>query len=620
MEKTLNNLKQLGLSHAVPLANKIGPIAAESKLSAFLVGGIVRDALLNRPSKDFDICVAGDYEQMSKLGEYVYSQLSDRDKNKYEMIVRNADRGVNLREFLKDCGGGILLTFLLYLQGKTDIAPVIYPRFLVGMVKIDGEDIELVATRSEDYSETEGVGSRERNPGAVSVASEYEDAIRRDFTVNALYVNLSTGELLDPTNKGLDDLKNKTIRVTRHDQPEKVFLEDPLRILRAIRQSAQLGFTIEPTTQRTIKKLVENKGENFFGRGGMVSAERIRDELSKILVNRVPSQGVNGLLDFGVLDIIMPEVSALFHTPRLNHKDLWYHTMVVLDKINIIPEIEEVINRTAPKVNMDPNELKAKTLLRLRLSALLHDIGKILTRTYEDIICEYCGKNVDLVDFDSIVCQSCGKEVDPDSIEGPSFHDHHKFSEELSIDILRRLAFDTQMIRWVSRDCALHHVDFGNITEQDIETTDQSRPAKRTSVERVVDNLAEVRQGHDDPMAELNFIVRIYGVIRSDASSKTDPLSQQRRAEHFIEQYENIQRSRDKEKEWMEFNKPILSGDEIKEMFGVRPGKWIGDIHRRLKEYKLDNPDDYTVEKAIEIAGKELNKWGDEIYNKEKGD
>lgn len=628
MTDTQKKLSQLGLSHAIYLSDIIGPISANSNLNSYLVGGVVRDALLNRPSKDFDICVSGNPEKMKELGEWVYSQLSTKMKNKYSLVLRDQFTGLsnlNLRDFLQNCGGGVLVAFLLYLSGKTDFPPIIYPRFLVAMTKINGEDVEFVATRSEDYSVKEnGQNSRKRNPGKVSISDEYEDAIRRDFTINALYVNLSNGDLLDPTNKGINDIKNKTIRVTRDANPELVFLEDPLRILRAIRQSTQLGFNIEPETIKVIKKLMENKGNEFFGTeinkeksaswGGQISAERIRDEFVKILLSQNSSEGLNKLFDFGILDIILPEVSALIYDKNARHKNLWEHTLAVLNNIKITPEIEEAIENTSSKVNIESNVLRQETLLRLKLGALLHDIGKIETRSYGEIICPYCKNKTHIRSLYNPVCDFCKKEIDISSAGSPTFHQHQYASEQLANNILKRFKFSNRMVHLVARDCALHQVQFDNYLGEEVDSSKIGlKPSKIMLAEKLYSNLTDSSYNSSNEWDELNFAVRIYGLIQSDSSANT--IEQQNRVKQFISEYERAKKIRQEEKELHDFSKPELTGDEIMEIFNVRPGKWIGNIHKKLIENKLNHPTTHNREKAMQIVQEELDKWGPEIYN-----
>lgn len=255
---------------------------------AFMVGGCVRDALLGLMPKDYDITTSSTPDITQKL-------------------------------FDKTIPTGI----------KHGTITVV----------IDGENLEVTTYR------TEGKYLDNRRPESVSFVSDIkEDLSRRDFTINALAYNNKVG-LIDYFN-GIDDLNNKTIRAV--GDADKRFKEDALRMLRAIRFSCQLGFSIEDSTYNAIKlnyKLIKN-----------ISMERIRDELCKILITDSPCTGLNLLKDTGILEIILPDIYALVeYTPRCNNhnRDVFNHTLNVISNTN--------------------NDLL------LRLSALFHDVGKLNT-------------------------------------------------------------------------------------------------------------------------------------------------------------------------------------------------------------------------------------------------
>jgi tRNA nucleotidyltransferase/poly(A) polymerase len=191
--------------------------------------------------------------------------------------------------------------------------------------------------------------SNSRNPDTM-LSSLEQDALRRDFTINALFLRLSDMTILDFTSKGLKDIKNRIIRVTDNSSAEIIFKQDPLRILRAIRQSLQLGFEIETMTYSAMKKSSK--------RIEIVSSERIRDELNKILIVKKPSQAFGVMDDINLLEEILPEVARLknLEQPAKYHvDDVFTHSLKVLDRTR--------------------NELT------LRMAALLHDVGKF--RTYK---------------------------------------------------------------------------------------------------------------------------------------------------------------------------------------------------------------------------------------------
>jgi putative nucleotidyltransferase with HDIG domain len=216
--------------------------------------------------------------------------------------------------------------------------PVIFERFGTAKLFIDGEEVEFIMPRKEYYEDNS------RNPD-TEIGSLQQDALRRDFTINALFLRLRDMELLDLTANGINDIKKKIIRVTDPQNAEIIFAQDPLRILRAIRQKLQLGFDIEEITFEAMK--------SSSSRISIVSPERIRDEINKILVENNPSSAFRIMKETGLLAEIFPEIERLdgLKQPSKYHdNDVLEHTYKVLDRTN--------------------------TDLILRMSALLHDTGK----------------------------------------------------------------------------------------------------------------------------------------------------------------------------------------------------------------------------------------------------
>jgi putative nucleotidyltransferase with HDIG domain len=285
-----------------PIFNDIRSLIAREQCEAYLVGGYVRDLLLNRPSKDIDIVVVGDGIELAKKFATTAKEVAD------------------------------------FAYFKT---------FGTAMVKTMGWEVEFVGARKESYSPDS------RKP-SVTLGSLTDDQNRRDFTINALAVSLmphNFGELVDPFG-GLADLDKKIIRTPL--DPDITFSDDPLRMMRGIRFSAQLGFDILPETFDAIKRNAE--------RIKIISAERISEELNKIILTPKPSIGFNLLYDTGLLAIIFPELAAMQGVSVQDgkaHKDNFYHTLMVLD--NLCRESDE---------------------LWLRWAALLHDIGKPSTKRF----------------------------------------------------------------------------------------------------------------------------------------------------------------------------------------------------------------------------------------------
>ncbi len=253
----------------------VGKVADELNCKAMVVGGYVRDLILNRPSKDIDIVVEG---KGIELAEKVAKALNIKNVN-------------------------------------------VFKNFGTAQFIFEDWDIEFVGARKESYQRNS------RNP-IVENGSIADDQLRRDFTINAMGISLNQnnfGELIDPFN-GVDDLQNKRI-VTPQD-PIQTFSDDPLRMLRAIRFASQLGFTIDPVTYSSIV-------HNAY-RLEIITIERIMDEFNKIMLSPKPSVGINLLNDTKLLHYFFPEVIALQGIKTINgksHKDNYHHTLQVLDNI-----------------------------------------------------------------------------------------------------------------------------------------------------------------------------------------------------------------------------------------------------------------------------------------------
>ncbi len=280
----------------------ISKTADQMQLETYIIGGFVRDLYLNRKSKDIDIVTIGSGIELAK-------KVSENLKNKPQVNI--------------------------------------FKNFGTAMLKYKDLEIEFVGARKESYQ------SDSRKP-LVEDGTLEDDQNRRDFTINALALRLNKsnfGELVDPFN-GIDDLKNKIIRTPLN--PDITFSDDPLRIMRAIRFSAQLGFEIQSETLQSISKNKE--------RINIISGERIIDEINKIMMSEKPSVGFKLMEETGLLKIIFPEFQLLKGVDKVNgigHKDNFYHTLEVLDRI--VPNTDN---------------------LWLRWSALLHDIAKPVTKKF----------------------------------------------------------------------------------------------------------------------------------------------------------------------------------------------------------------------------------------------
>ena len=255
----------------------IDTISIEAELSGkevYLVGGFVRDLILNRRNKDIDVMVVGNGIDFAKL--------ISKKLNKKLQIFKN---------------------------------------FGTAMLKTDNYDIEFVGARKESYSKDS------RNP-VVEQGTLVEDLSRRDFTINSLAISLNKknyGEIIDLFS-GRADIDKKIIRTPL--DPKTTFHDDPLRMMRAARFASQLDFLVDKNNLEFIK------GENK--RIEIISKERINDELNKILMSKKPSVGLKVLKESGLLELILPEICDLQGIDEIEgktHKDNFYHTLKVLDNI-----------------------------------------------------------------------------------------------------------------------------------------------------------------------------------------------------------------------------------------------------------------------------------------------
>jgi poly(A) polymerase len=302
---------------------KISEAGGQLNTPVYIIGGFVRDKILNRNTKDADIVCLGDGIELAR---------------------KTASKFIPAPEvaFFKNFG-----TAQIKIYPKQKKIKKISPEF---ENDLNGAfEIEFVGARVESYSD------KSRKP-VVEAGTLDEDRMRRDFTINTLAVSLNKddfGELIDPLN-GLTDIEKKIIRTPL--APDQTFSDDPLRMMRAIRFAAQLHFTIAAETFDAIKRNAE--------RIKIVSVERITDELNKIILTTKPSVGFDLLYKSGLLKIIFPQMVELAGAEYIDgkgHKDNFYHTLQVLDNI-------------APNTND----------LWLRWGAILHDIAKPVTKKFEE--------------------------------------------------------------------------------------------------------------------------------------------------------------------------------------------------------------------------------------------
>ena len=335
------------LVQRAPIAQVLGQQFKENGKKLALVGGSVRDAILGRLGNDLDFTTDAQPDEIKTIIK--------------EVVDNTWDTGA---------------------------------RFGTISAKLENYDIEITTYRSESYQ------NDSRKPDVSFGGSIEEDLVRRDFTINSMALELTSEEpiFIDPFN-GVLDLAKKIIKTP--NTPEESFSDDPLRILRAIRFSAQLDFEID---KDVYKALLEMKD-----RLEIISAERIRDEFVKILMSENPRKGITALVDSQIAEIFIPEIPKLQLEidEHHHHKDVYQHSIKVLEQAIAL---EDRLG--------GPN-------LVIRLAALLHDIGKPRTRKLLDG-------------------------------GGVSFHHHEVVGAKMVRERLKQLRFDGSVIKAVSQLTFLH--------------------------------------------------------------------------------------------------------------------------------------------------------------------
>ncbi len=328
------------------VAAELGARFAAAGHELALVGGSVRDLILGRPVNDLDFTTDARPEQTEQV-----------------------------------------------LEGWADTTWDVGRAFGTIGARHRDDTVEITTYRAEAYE------SGSRKPEVAYGESLDDDLARRDFTINAMALSLPGGEFVDPYG-GLQDLANGLIRTP--GTPEASFSDDPLRMLRAARFAAQLGFEVAPEVVAAMTDMA--------GRLAIVSAERVRDELVKLLLAPRPRAGLTLLVDTGLADVFLPELPAL----RLEldehhrHKDVYEHSLTVLEQA----------------IDLEDDDVPGPDLV-LRLAALLHDVGKPATRRFE-----------------------------PGG--GVSFHHHEVVGAKLTAKRLKALRFDKDTVKAVSRLVELH--------------------------------------------------------------------------------------------------------------------------------------------------------------------
>ena len=447
--------------------HQISEAADRLGVECYVVGGYVRDIFLERPSNDIDVVVVGS--------------------------------GISVAEELKRMVGK-----------KAHLS--VFRNFGTAQVKFRQKgreyEVEFVGARKESYSHDS------RKP-IVENGTLEDDQNRRDFTINAMAICLNKhrfGELVDPFN-GLADLEDGIIATPL--EPGITFSDDPLRMMRCIRFATQLNFQIEDETFEALERMAD--------RINIVSGERIKDELNKILLSSVPSRGFVDLQRCGLLNIILPELAALDIVEVKNgkdHKNNFYHTLEVLDN---------VARTDAGAVREDGSDMR----LWLRWAALMHDIGKTKSKRWDPAI-------------------------------GWTFHSHNMIGAKMVPQIFRRLMLpmDAKM-KYVQKLVDLH---MRPIVIADDEVTD-------SAVRRLMNDAGD---DIDDLMT----------LCEADITSKNEV-----RKKMFLENFRMV---REKladlaEKDYKRLLQPVIDGNEIMEMFNLKPSREVGVLKQYLKDAVLDN-------------------------------
>ncbi len=457
-------------------------------LECYVVGGYVRDLFLERPSNDIDVVVVGS-------GIQVASELK-------KMLGRKAHLSV-------------------------------FRNFGTAQVKYKNHEVEFVGARKESYSHDS------RKP-VVEDGTLEDDQNRRDFTINAMAVCLNEarfGELVDPFG-GVDDLWDGIIRTPL--DPDITFSDDPLRMMRCIRFATQLNFFID---DETFDALMRNAG-----RIKIVSGERIVDELNKIMMTEHPSKGFVDMQRAGLLQLIIPELSALDIIETRNgraHKNNFYHTLEVLDNvckaqkltyISTLPAEDVAVEYGSQDLGDASASLPSKSgmsPLWLRWAALFHDIGKTKSKRWDPAV-------------------------------GWTFHNHNLIGAKMVPGIFRRmkLPMDAKM-KYVQKLVDLH---MRPIAIADDEVTD-------SAVRRLMNDAGD---DIDDLMT----------LCEADITSKNEA-----RKKRFRENFRMVREKLSdlKEKDYKRLLQPCIDGNEIMEMFHLKPSRVVGTLKQTLKDAVLDN-------------------------------
>ncbi len=458
--------------------HQISEAADRLGLECYVVGGYVRDIFLERPSNDIDVVVVGS-------GIKVAEELK-------RMVGKKAHLSV-----FKNFG----TAQVKFWQKGTEY------------------EVEFVGARKESYSHDS------RKP-IVEDGTLEDDQNRRDFTINAMAICLNKarfGELVDPFN-GLADLEDGIIATPL--EPGITFSDDPLRMMRCIRFATQLNFEIESETFEALERMND--------RIKIVSGERIKDELNKIIMAPHPSIGFEYLQRSGLLQLILPELSALDIVEEKNgrkHKNNFYHTLEVLE-----------------------NVCKHSDNLWLRWSAILHDVGKTKSKRWDGNV-------------------------------GWTFHNHNLIGAKMVPQIFRRLMLPMDMkMKYVQKLVEMHMRPI--VIADDIVTD--------SAVRRLLNDAGED-------------IEDLMMLCEADITSKNEV-----RKKMFLENFRMVREKLAdlKEKDYKRLLQPVIDGNEIMQMFNLKPSREVGTLKQYLKDAVLDNKVENEREPLMALLMEKAKEMG----------
>jgi len=448
----------------------------------YVIGGFVRDLLLKRESKDIDFVVIGD--------------------------------GISFARNLAS-----------HINPRTKVS--IFKNFGTAMFRYKELELEFVGARKESYQ-------RYSRKPFVETGNIEDDQKRRDFTINALAISLNKSnlfELVDPFN-GLEDLKNKIIRTPLN--PELTFSDDPLRMMRAIRFASQINFEIFEDSYKAISKNKE--------RIKIVSAERIADELNKIILSPKPSVGFKLLFESGLLEIFFPEMYYLSGVEIINgvgHKDVFFHTLKVLDNIS-----EKTDN------------------LWLRWAAILHDIGKPMTKKFID--------------------------------NNWTFRGHQIVGANMIASIFRKLRLPlNDKMRYVKKIVELHHRPISLVNE----------PTTDSAIRRLVFDASD----------ELDDLMTL---VESDITTQYE-----QKQKRFINKFHKLRKRINEvaERDFIRNWQPPINGNEIIKILNIKPSKIIGELKTAIKDAILDGEIENNYDAALKYLLFLANKYNLNKTEEENG-